>query len=281
MPSFFEELGRNTGRWLRKARWLGQELLGTEDEALEAEYRVGRDLAEALSADLPEGQKPADDASVEACGQRLVACLKKRKRRFRFQVLPGREVNAFALPGGFIYITQPLLELCVADRSPDARTAAGGSAREGEAPAEPVALRGSAGALPSQVLGESGFDRVAFVLGHEMGHVLRSHVKDRIMGNSLLSLLLSAAPGGSALQQGLRQLARQLVRSDYSQDQELEADAIGVKLLRLAGLDPTAACRVLELLRTQRPSETALDSYFASHPPFATRLANIERVLKA
>ncbi len=259
MPSFFEELGRNTGRWLRKARWLGQELMGTEDEAVEAEYRVGHDLAEALSADLPEGQKPADDVLVEACGQQLVACLKKRKRRFRFQVLPGREVNAFALPGGFIYITQPLLDLCVADQNPDARTVAGRSVREGE----------------------PGFDRVAFVLGHEMGHVLRSHVKDRIMGNSLLSLLLSAAPGGNALRQALRQLARQLVRSDYSQDQELEADAIGVKLLRLAGLDPTAACRVLDLLRTQRPGETALDSYFASHPPFATRLANIERTLKA
>jgi len=258
MPSFFENLGRDAGRWLRKARWLGQELMGTEDEALAAEYRVGRDLAEALSADLPEGGKPACHALVEACGQRLVACLKKRQRRFRFQVLPGREVNAFALPGGFIYITQPLLDLCVADEAADASRVAGRPAEEGE-----------------------GFDRVAFVLGHEMGHVLRAHVKDRIVGNSLVSLVLSAAPGGGALQQGLRQLARQLVTSDYSQDQELEADAVGVKLLRLAGLTPTAACRVLERLRSVRPSETSLDSYFSSHPPFATRLANIERILKA
>lgn len=281
MPSFFEELGRDAGRWLRKARWLGQELMGTEDEALEAEYRVGRDLAEALAADLPEGQQPASHALLEACGQRLVACLKKRQRRFRFQVLPGREVNAFALPGGFIYITQPLLDLCLTDRSAGAPTVAGGSGREGEARVKPVALPGSAGAAPSLAMGQPGCDRVAFVLGHEMGHVIRSHVKDRIMGNSLLSLVLSAAPGGGALQQGLRQLARQLVQSDYSQDQELEADAVGVKLLRLAGWDPAAACRVLELLGSQRPSETALGSYFSSHPPFATRLANIERILKA
>jgi predicted Zn-dependent protease len=257
MPSFFEELGRGAGRLLRKASWFGQELLGTEEQALEAEYRVGHDLAAALAADLPDGQRPFREARVEACGQRLVACLKKRRRRFQFQVLPGRELNAFTLPGGFIYITQPLLALCLTHGNAQSR--AGDNRSEVE---------------PEQA-------ELAFVLGHEMGHVIRAHVKDRIMGNSLLSLVLSAAPGGGALQQALRQLARQLVKSDYSQEQELEADKDGLKLLRLAGWDPTASIQVLELLQSQQPRETALDTYLSSHPPFAVRLANMQRLLRA
>ena len=239
MPSFFESLGRSCGRVARKARWLGQELTGTEDEALEAEGRVGRDLAEALAAELPDGQKPAADAQVDACGSRLVACVRNRKRQFRFLVLPGPQLNALALPGGFIYVTQPLLTLCAAQE-----------------------------------------DDLAFVLAHEMAHVIRFHVKDRILGSSLLSLMIGAAPGSGALRQALRQMARQFLNSEYSQEQELEADAFGVKLVRHAGYEPAAGLRVLRLLQTQLGGAAEGRGYFSSHPPFATRVANLKQCLQ-
>jgi beta-barrel assembly-enhancing protease len=239
MPSFFENLGRSCGRMFRKARWLGQELTGTEDQALEAEYRVGRDLAEALAAELPEDQKPVQDDRVDACGQRLVACVTNRKRRFRFWVLPSRAVNACALPGGFIYITEPLVTACQPDEA-----------------------------------------HLAFVLAHEMGHVVRFHAKDRILGNSLLSLVLTAAPASGVLHQGLRALSRQFLQSAYSQEQEFEADAVGVKLLRFAGFDAAAAVRVLRLLQARAGRESELSSYFSSHPPFPTRIAHAQRLIQ-
>jgi predicted Zn-dependent protease len=237
MPGFFENLGRRCGRTLRKAGWIGQELTGTEAQALEAEYRVGRDLAAALAEDLPEGQRPVADPQVAACGQRLVACVTNRLRRFQFAVLPTAQLNAFALPGGFIYITQPLVALCGREES-----------------------------------------ELAFVLAHEMAHVVRAHVKDRILGNSLLSLVLSATPASGAWQASLRRLARQFLENAYSREQEFEADAVGVKLLRFAHFDPAAAVRVLQLLAECAGQQSELAAYFSSHPPFDERIARVQRL---
>lgn len=239
MPSFFENLGRSAGRAVRKARWLGQELMGTEDSALDAEYRVGRDMAEALAADLPPDGQPLRIPLLETCGQRLVECLTNRRRRFQFLALPGAPLNAFALPGGFVYVTEGLLKVCQAN--------------------EP---------------------QVAFILGHEMAHVVRLHAKDRILGNSLLSLLITATPGSNVLKRSLHTLARQFLRNAYTQDQELEADAWGVRITRAAGYQPSAALDVLRLLQEHGGEPSEVENYFSSHPPFPLRMQRIARLLE-
>jgi predicted Zn-dependent protease len=45
-------------------------------------------------------------------GSRLSACVANKLRKFSFEAIKGTEANAFALPGGFIFVTRPLLELC-------------------------------------------------------------------------------------------------------------------------------------------------------------------------
>ncbi len=147
------------GRWLRgkvsSARWIFTELTGSEEQAIKAERIVGAGMAAAIAAELPT--KPFCDDLVESCGRCLAARVKDRLQQFTFRVLPAPQVNAFALPGGFIYITQPLLSLLHWDPH-----------------------------------------CIAFVLGHEMGHVVRRHAKDRIMNSSLLSVLTVAFPAAGA-----------------------------------------------------------------------------------
>jgi predicted Zn-dependent protease len=240
MAGFYRALGRAVRRKLLEANWMFQAITGTDDDAIEAEYGVGREMAAAMEAQLPQDQRPTVDEGVNACGSRLGKCVKNRKRRFAFRVLPHPHVNAFVLPGGFVYITQPLLALCGADA-----------------------------------------DCLAAALGHEMAHVICSHAKDRILGNSLFSLLTRAIPGSPALGQSMRRLANQFLEAAYSQDQELEADSLGTRLVSAAGFDPAGAIRLLGLLKELAESGSDECSYFVSHPPFAERLEKLRQLLKA
>ncbi len=228
------------GRWVRgkvsSAKWILTELTGSEDQAIRAERLVGRDMAAAIAGE--DAARPFADAVVDACGARLAARVSNRRRQFDFFVLPASQVNAFALPGGFIYITPPLLSLLGWDA-----------------------------------------DCIAFVLGHEMGHVIRGHARDRILSESLVSVLTAALPAAGAARAPLEMLARNFLQSAYSQEQELEADEFGVRLAAAAGFDARAAVKVLGQLGTVAASSSPLAGCFSSHPSHELRIASIQRLL--
>ena len=92
---------------------------------------------------------------------------------------------------------------------------------------------------------------------------------------------LAGAKAGGALGAPVVQMATTLLDQGYSQDQELEADALGVQLTRAGGYDASAATRVLNRLRTIPTEAWLLSSYLSSHPPVEVRIAQIERRLKA
>src|SRR5258708_1627894 len=134
MASIFYKLGRLVGPKLRQANWVLRSLTGTDAEVARAEYAVGHDLAQAVARQMEIEHEPAAEQTLAGLKDRLSACVKDRSRQFSFSLVRAPEVNAFALPGGFVFVTRPLLQLC------------GG---------EP--------------------DELAFVLGHEMAHVIRRH----------------------------------------------------------------------------------------------------------
>lgn len=236
MGSFFFNLGRNVGPTLRKGQWVWRSFAGSEEEALRAEYELGRDLAWSLARQMEADQDPAVVRFVGEVTARLARCVRDRRR---FCACPVRapEVNAFALPGGFVFITRPLLDLCGADAN-----------------------------------------EVAFVLAHEMAHVLHGHALERAVNGWMLSAAGRALPlrgwAGGLLMQQVRELADRA----YSREQELEADALAARLAHVAGFDAHAAVRLLGRL-PPAPAATAFDRYFATHPPFVERLANLRRVL--
>jgi predicted Zn-dependent protease len=239
MGGFFYNLGRAVGPALRKGRWLYESVAGTEADALRAEYAVGRDLAQAFLAEMQADPDPAARQLVHDLGATLAGRIRNRQWRFQVTSVLGREVNAFALPGGFVFLTRPLLDLCGGDR-----------------------------------------DELAFVVGHEMGHVLHGHAMQRIMNGWALSAAGRALPvpgvaGGVLLHQvkGLLHLA-------YARDQELDADQTGVRLVHSAGLDPRAAIRLLRRLQQSPAGDVTLGGYFSTHPPVEMRVEALARYLR-
>ena len=94
-----------------------QSVTGSEADAIKVEYEVGQDLAREIRQQLGRSQEPQTDQMLNEIGNRLADCVANKSRRFSFETVKGTEPNAFALPGGFIFVTQSLVELCRHDRN--------------------------------------------------------------------------------------------------------------------------------------------------------------------
>jgi predicted Zn-dependent protease len=119
---------------------------------------------------------------------------------------------------------------------------------------------------------QGSHDDLAFVLGHEMGHVLRGHAAERMVAGSLLQT------GVGLLRVPAAGLLSILLQKGYAQDQELEADREAVQLCAQAGFDPSAGVRLFEQLRLHLAGPSALAGYFATHPPWEVRLEQLRRL---
>lgn len=119
MPGFFYNIGRRVGPHLRKGNWILQALTGTDQDVLSAEFQVGRDMAAQVRATMPSGEGSTDVRGrglLDEVGPPLVARVKDKRRPFAFDLVESGDPNAFALPGGFIFVERSLLELCQWDR---------------------------------------------------------------------------------------------------------------------------------------------------------------------
>jgi predicted Zn-dependent protease len=236
MAGFFYNLGRLIGPKMRKAEWVLRSVTGNESEAIVAEQAVGRDLARAVLEQLERDPDPAAREHLDYLAAKLAAGLSDRRYGFRVVAVRSPEMNAFALPGGYVLVTRRLLDVCAWDH-----------------------------------------DELAFVLGHEMGHVVKRHAIERLMANALFDGVVARLPvGGAVLRPHVAALLSTLLRQGYSREQELEADAFGARAARAAGFAPDGARRLLVRLAAESAAEPLLSGYFASHPPLNERLRHLE-----
>ncbi len=236
MSGLFYQLGRMLGPQVRKARWVWQSMAGDEADAIRLEREVGSDLARGIRQQLKLDPDPQIAHLLNEVGSRLARCVANKLRSFGFEALEGGQPNAFALPGGYIFVTRSLLELC--ERNPD---------------------------------------EIAFIVGHEMGHVIRGHAMDRIITNSAISLGTKITSVRGPITGLLNKVGIKLLESSYSQDLEMEADKLGVRLVAAAGYNAKAAAVMLSRLAKLNPSgaESNLGHYFSSHPAINLRIKNI------
>jgi beta-barrel assembly-enhancing protease len=115
---------------------------------------------------------------------------------------------------------------------------------------------------------------LAFVIGHEMAHVVRRHTFERILRRVGVEVV-SAVVSRGALGTLLRQSGVKLLQSAHSRECEFEADETGARLAVKAGYDRRGARRLLERLERLRHTPEELGEYFASHPPERARLAHL------
>jgi predicted Zn-dependent protease len=240
---WFYSLGRMAGPKVRKGKWLWHSLTGDEADILRAELEAGRDLAATFREELGVEPDEAVRRRVAELGGQLSRCVKNRDREFTFTVTPDGEPNAFALPGGHVFVTRPLLDLI------------------GE--------------------GEEADAELAFILGHEMAHVIKQHPMERLVSDTALGAAMRGLRVPGMAGQWLKSAGFRLLQSAYSQDRELVADKLGARLAEAARFAPEAAVRMLQRLqeRAGRSDGSDLAEYFASHPPFDERIDTLNRFI--
>ena len=238
--SVFYKLGRLAGGKARKVKWMWSTVTGDEAEAIRAEYGVGRDMAAVVREQGRCDTDPALQVLVDDTCRRLSAAVRNKLHRFEVGLVADDQPTAYALPGGFVFITRPLTELCGRNQ-----------------------------------------DELAFVIAHEMAHVIRRHAIKRVLRQTAYAAASIVTPGRGAITPWLRRAGLEWLERAYSREQEYEADALGGLLTRAAGFDTAGAIRLLERFRALDPSAgtAGLGTYLSTHPPAADRITRLQQRL--
>ncbi|ANU08194.1 M48 family metalloprotease [Paraurantiacibacter namhicola] len=188
---------------------------------------------------------------VRQIGQNIAvqSGLSGARNDFTVTLLNSSVNNAFAVPGGYVYVTRQLVTLMN---------------NEAE-------LAGVLGHEVGHVAARHSAKRQAAAQRNSVLGVLGAVLTGAVLGNN---------PLGQQLQQGFLQ-GSQLLTLRYSRSQELEADALGVEYLTSAGYDPRAMGTVLQSLAAQNALDASLQGrdatipeWASTHPDPASRVQN-------
>lgn len=207
------------------------------------EIEIGRNLAAVLLGAKPALKDVRTQRYVNELGRWLALHSSRPQLPWLFVVLDDPGVNAFAAPGGFVFVTKGLM-----DRTFSEAELAGVLAHEivhVEKKHHLKALSASARAgLATQLIGTQ----------------LRNNV-------------------GGAVASQLMNLGKNLYSKGLDRADEFEADAHGVSLATRAGMDPFGLPSVLQTLSTVRPDDPAYLLALATHPPTSQRLASLQTAM--
>lgn len=121
-------------------------------------------------------------------------------------------------------------------------------------------------------------DELAAVMGHEIAHALREHVRERTSTNMLQQLGVKLAARAANVDEGIvGTVAKYGLELPFSRSHESEADVIGLELMARAGYNPNAAVNVWRKMSAQggaRPPE-----FMSTHPSPETRIADLAAMI--
>lgn len=221
------------------------------DMSIDEEMMLGQQSVDQMG--LPSQNRQAQ-ARVQRVGNEMVAALEEylwqqnieQPYRFDFHLLADigknrSSINAFALPGGQVFITEALY------RQLDANN-------DGE---------------------------LAGVLGHEIGHVLERHSAERMTSGGLWQGLAQAAgvAGGSQGSHQAANMVAGLVNKKYGRDQELESDGWGVRLMVYGEYNPYALLNVMDVLEAASGAGGGPE-FMSTHPRPANRREYIREIIE-
>ena len=123
----------------------------------------------------------------------------------------------------------------------------------------------------------SSDDELAFVLGHETGHIAAQHARGMINRSLITQGVATILFGGasSAVQTGVN-LTYTLYDRGYSRNLEYQADDYGIKLMRQAGYNPEGAVKALAKLGID--TSRGLNKYLATHPDIPRRIDRVGKI---
>jgi predicted Zn-dependent protease len=212
----------------------------------EEEISLGREYSAEVVKQMPVYEDPALARLVQSVGEEVAANSHRPELIYRFTILDSPQVNAFALPGGYIYITRGLL----AYLNSEAELAA--------------------------VLGHE--------IGHVTArHSVRRHSTATMTG--LVGAVVAASTGIQGVDTLTNLLGTAIVRG-YGREHELEADRLGAEYIAKSGYDPRGMLEVVGVLKNQEAYDRlvaaredreprAYHGLFATHPDNDARFQEV------
>jgi predicted Zn-dependent protease len=205
------------------------------------ERQMGATQAAQVDSQLPLVHDSVIDQFVTALGRSMASRTSRADLNWRFAVVNSPEVNAFALPGGFIYVNRGAIEQ--ADRL-------------------------------DELAGIMGHE-----IGHVVRRHSVEQVKKRERGDVGLVMLCTLTHvcrtiGGRILVG----VEAQALSAHYSQHDEAEADSEAVVNTVKAGIDPEGLPSFFEKLLNKRAQQpTTVEAFFSTHPTDQSRVAATQK----
>lgn len=205
----------------------------------EREIAMGQAVAHRVEEEFTLVRDPELLERLDRVSQKIVQVADRKSLAYSFSIVEMKEPNAFALPGGPVYVTPKLLEMAQSDD-------------------ELAAV-------------------VAHEVGHIAAkHSIKR--MQTAMGMQLFQLIAVGTGAASGPDSRIMDLAFASLLTAYSQADELEADRLSAKYLKEAGFDPSAAITFMERMRDHSFKEPQRRfSYFRTHPFFADRIRVIRQ----
>ncbi|MCA9284311.1 MAG: M48 family metalloprotease [Phycisphaerales bacterium] len=191
---------------------------------------------------------PQAQEAVDTIGRRLVSSgpAADSPYRFEFHLLADpKTVNAFALPGGQVFITVGLLDRLETE-----------------------------GQLAGVLAHEIGH----VIERHGAEHLAKQRLTTGLVGAVGVAASDPDRPSSGAQAAAIAAAIGQLINMRYGRDDELESDGWGVRLAAAAGYDPRSMIRVMEILAEASQGQ-APPEFFSTHPNPENRIARIEAAI--
>ncbi len=203
-----------------------------------AEITIGQETASMVERFLPVDTDPVALARVRRIGRRLVAALQGADYPYEFHVVEQPEINAFALPGGYVYIYRGLLQLLPGD--------------------EALAF----------VMGHE--------ISHvSRRHSIRQFEKNFLLSAGLSAILAGVGARGYG---DAAAVVRELTGLAFTRKDEAEADDVGIRLMSRAGFDPRAARDAMLVVKRAGDGEKGDPDLLRSHPAPEQRIERLQKL---
>jgi predicted Zn-dependent protease len=212
-----------------------------------AERVLGRQVMQQLRGSGGYMEDPEVNAYLEQIGHRLTNADPTIEGEFQFFAVPSREINAFALPGGYVGVNTGL-----------------------------ILLTQSESELASVLAHE-----ISHVTQHHIARQMEGQSASQLaMLAGLAAAVLAGASGNGQVAQAamIGSLAGQAQSQiNYTREHEREADRIGMNLLQQSGFDPSAMATFFQRMQqATRVQENNAPGYLRSHPLNTERIANAQ-----
>lgn len=207
------------------------------------EVQMGQQYSAEINAQLPIVQDAEINRYVNVLGDSIANLADARGLDYRFYVVNAPEVNAFAVPGGFIYVNRGLI-----DRTTNL----------------------------SQLAGVLGHEIGHVVRRHSVKQMQKAQGANLgvVLGCTLLNVCSSEAASAAIQVGGAALFAK------FGRDDEREADQEAVKNVVRAGIDPHGIPQMFQILLDERKAQPdAVASWFATHPGEEERIRETDAMI--